>query len=237
MRFQRGATLIVVLIVLLLITIIGVYAVRQSLTGLNIATSSQAQQALFQSSDVPLYKFSNGGIANSITSSRSLLGYAKQNSGSEVVFCYRSGQQAGTALPTVPTPNNTSLIVGGVAQTTNGFCDANNLSSRSQLTQVTIVARPIANVAQPFSTYIKGTDTASIGDGQSALEAVQFRVYVTSVLPALSTASAASINVCLQQPSNSGATTQASCLSGLSIPFNTQIEDFQQTYCVNGVGC
>ncbi|MCF9034245.1 pilus assembly protein PilX [Acinetobacter nectaris] len=237
MKFQRGATLIVVLIVLLLITIIGVYAVRQSLTGLNIATSNQAQQALFQSSDVPLYQFSNGNIAGTVASSKSLLGYAKQNSGSEVVFCFRSGQQAGTALPTVPTPNNTSLIVGGVAQTTNGFCDANSLSSRSQLTQVTIVARPTANASQPFSTYIKGTDTASIGDGQSALEAVQFRVYVTSVLPALSTASVANINACLRLPSSSGLTTQASCLNSLSVPFNTQVEDFQQTYCVNGVGC
>ncbi|MCF9045451.1 pilus assembly protein PilX [Acinetobacter nectaris] len=236
MKYQRGVTLIVVLIVLLLITIIGVYAVRQSLTGLNIATSSQAQQALFQSSDMPLYKLSDGSIANSVASSKSLLGYAKQNFGSEVVFCYRSSQQAGV-LPTVPTPNNTSLIVSGVAQTQNGFCDANNLSNRSQITQVSIVARPTANVSQPFSTYIKGTDTASIGDGQSALEAVQFRVYVTSILPALSKASTASINACLQQPSNSGATTQTSCLNGLGVPFNTQIEDFQQTYCVNGVGC
>lgn len=236
MKYQRGVTLIVVLIVLLLITIIGVYAVRQSLTGLNIATSSQAQQALFQSSDMPLYKLSYGGIANSVANNKSLLGYAKQNFGSEVVFCYRSSQQAG-ALPRVPTPNNTSLIVSGVAQTQNGFCDANNLSNRSQITQVTIVARPTVNVSQPFSTYIKGADTASIGDGQSALEAVQFRVYVTSILPALSKASTANINACLQQPSNSGATTQTSCLSGLGVPFNTQIEDFQQTYCVNGVGC
>ncbi|MGB9040137.1 MAG: PilX N-terminal domain-containing pilus assembly protein, partial [Acinetobacter calcoaceticus] len=46
MKVQKGSTLIVVLILLLVITVIGTLAVRQSLTSLYIATNSQAQQLL-----------------------------------------------------------------------------------------------------------------------------------------------------------------------------------------------
>ena len=51
MRNQNGATLIVVLFLLLTITVLGTLAVRQSVVGLNIATNSQAQQLLTQNSD------------------------------------------------------------------------------------------------------------------------------------------------------------------------------------------
>ena len=40
---EQGATLIVVLILLVIMTVIGTLAVRNSLTSLNIATNSQAQ--------------------------------------------------------------------------------------------------------------------------------------------------------------------------------------------------
>ena len=43
-RQQRGATLIVVLIMLLVITIVGVLAIRVAMTSLNIATNSQIGQ-------------------------------------------------------------------------------------------------------------------------------------------------------------------------------------------------
>ena len=51
-RQQRGATLIVVLIMLLIITIVGVMAIRIAMTSLNIATNSQIGQLLMQTGDV-----------------------------------------------------------------------------------------------------------------------------------------------------------------------------------------
>ena len=48
---QIGATLIVVLIFLLAITVIGTIAIRQSMVGLNIATNSQVSQLVMQNSD------------------------------------------------------------------------------------------------------------------------------------------------------------------------------------------
>lgn len=52
---QRGATLIVVLFLLLAIIVLGTLAVRQSLVSLNIATNSQAQQLLLQNSDAAFF--------------------------------------------------------------------------------------------------------------------------------------------------------------------------------------
>ena len=53
-KSQKGATLIVVLVILVLITILGSYAMKQGLVNLKIATNSQIQKLLMQSSDVAL---------------------------------------------------------------------------------------------------------------------------------------------------------------------------------------
>ena len=51
MKNQNGATLIVVLVLLLAITVIGTLAIKNSVVGLSIATNSQAQQLLLQNAD------------------------------------------------------------------------------------------------------------------------------------------------------------------------------------------
>ncbi len=56
-RQQRGATLIVVLIMLLVITIVGIFAIRVAMTSLNIATNSQIGQLLLQTGDTPTNQF------------------------------------------------------------------------------------------------------------------------------------------------------------------------------------
>lgn len=53
-NYQTGATLITVLILLVLITIIGLYAIRNSIFSLKIATNAQVQTLLMQTSDVAL---------------------------------------------------------------------------------------------------------------------------------------------------------------------------------------
>ena len=52
--YQQGSTLIVVLILLVLISIGGVYAIRHSMFNLKMATSAQVQTLLMQTSDVAL---------------------------------------------------------------------------------------------------------------------------------------------------------------------------------------
>ncbi len=51
---QMGSTLIVVLILLVIISVIGLYAIRHSLFSLKLATNAQVQTMLMQTSDVAL---------------------------------------------------------------------------------------------------------------------------------------------------------------------------------------
>lgn len=239
MKQQQGSTLVIILILLLVITIMGTIAVRQGLTTLNIATSTQANQLLFQSSDAPLYRLGAGGFTSNSGNATSLLGYALLNQGKEVVFCFRS-QTSTTLFDT----SNTSLLTWNNSQTdittsgTSGFCSLTTntdfaSSRKAQLTQVTIVANPtvLSNSSTPFSATSIGTDAESANITDTQL----FRVYVTSFIPALSTASDDDITACLKRPSESpvsgSASTVSSCLKGLNVPFNTQIQDFRLDSC------
>ena len=51
---QKGVTLIATLFTLLIITIVGVLAIRVAMTSLNIATNAQVNQFLSQTADTPI---------------------------------------------------------------------------------------------------------------------------------------------------------------------------------------
>ena len=55
MFYQRGATLITILFVLLLVTVVGTFAVKQSIVGLGIATNSQARNLMQQTADAVFF--------------------------------------------------------------------------------------------------------------------------------------------------------------------------------------
>ncbi len=55
MKKQNGATLIVVLIILVLVMLVGTRAVRSGIFGLKIATSSQVRSLLLESSNSALF--------------------------------------------------------------------------------------------------------------------------------------------------------------------------------------
>ena len=58
-KAQTGAVLIVVLVMLILLTIAGTWAIRSGLISLNIATNSQAQSLLMQNSDSVFFTLEN----------------------------------------------------------------------------------------------------------------------------------------------------------------------------------
>lgn len=237
MKRQQGATLIVVLVLLVIITILGTLAIRQSLTSLNIATNSQAQQLLMQSSDAVLYRLSELGFARTSGNPTSLIGYALQNQGKEVVFCFRSQTNPNTAFSVDNTSSlvwnntNTDINVDGVS----GFCSLTTendyaSSRKAQLTQVAMIVNPITKVsAQPLQFVNIGSDLDSLGKLDTE-QSKKIRVYVTSILPNLSTAATTDIEACLKRPNESplsgSGTTISTCLEKLGVPYNTQVQDF-----------
>lgn len=236
MKKVKGATLIVVLVLLMLITMIGTWAIRQSLTSLSVATHSQAQQLLMQSSDTVFYHLGLGGYVAKSANPLSLLGYVIQNEGDEVVFCFR-GQSSSTSFNV----SNTSLLEWNDAMSdiaingVSGFCslsaEADYASARkAQMTQVSIIASPPSSEEDdiPLNHVNLGTDNESLGQGAKNK---RITVYATSLIPILaSTSQTQEIQQCLKRPSAQpligSATTISDCLRNLGVPFNTQVQSY-----------
>lgn len=236
MQKVKGATLIVVLILLILLTVIGTWAIRQSIVSLSISTNSQAQQLLMQSSDAVFYRLGLGGYAAKSSNPLSLLGYVLQNEGDEVVFCFRS--QSSSTLFDV---SNTSLLKWNdemsdvVSDGVAGFCslssDLDYASARkAQITQVSIIASPPSTVENdlPLSYVNLGSDKESLGQFTANKK---ITVYATSFLPALASIDQnQEVKQCLRRPSvqplTGSATTISDCLRNLGIPFNTQVQSY-----------
>ncbi len=77
---QRGATLIVVMVMLLAITVIGTLAIRQGLISLNVATNSQAQQLLMQNSDAAFFNIEREDNLIQSLSASGMFGYRGRRS-------------------------------------------------------------------------------------------------------------------------------------------------------------
>ena len=95
MKSQQGATLIMVLFTLVLITIIGAYAVKQSASDIGVTTSSQIKELLFQSSELSLAKIEQDSIEGDISLLPSNFRgyvYADGMENREVIFCLRPRQ-------------------------------------------------------------------------------------------------------------------------------------------------
>ena len=218
----------------MLTTVLGVIAVRQGSTNLNLAMNASVQSLLVQSSDVGFDKLERSDLSSS-ASAIGPLGYLRVggNAGKEYVFCYR---------PTVDTPqiyniNKDAIILpsGGVEGDISGFCKVDNPDDYSSgrrvvVSQMGLVRPQEAAVAAPFEYYEKGTDTETV----KRPEQQRYRAYVTSIAPTLARgADKAAIDKCFENPNDdftvaAGPATKSTsdCLFDLGIPSNTQIQDY-----------
>lgn len=231
MQQQRGSALISVMIILLLTTVLGVIAVRQGSTNLNLAMNASVQSLLVQSSDVGLDKLEMSDVA-SAASAAGPLGYLRLegNAGKEYIFCYR---------PTVSTPRiynitqDTILRPDGATEgNVNGFCDVNKTVDFSSgrgvvMSQMGLVRPQDPAVAEPFQYYEKGTDSETV----KRPDQQRYRAYVTSIAPSLSRATKAEINACFAKPNDKATVATATkstsdCLFDLGVPSNTQVQDY-----------
>lgn len=229
---HQGNTLIVVLILLLVITILGTIAVRQSLFGLKVATNSQAQALLLQNSDAYFLKLEAASNVQKIINASKFgpIGYAAQpsNVGHEVSLCYtrKSEQSFDTNQVGLFNTTKTGNKFNGLNK---GYCDptnADNFTSgrRAVMTQVSIKVQNQS--ANPLEHFIEGNDNDLVAPPVIA------RINVISILPAMaSNVNAATIQDCLKSyPSDSiaGSATIASCLKENNIPFNAQVAEYNQ---------
>ncbi|EXF58530.1 pilus assembly protein PilX [Acinetobacter radioresistens] len=245
---QRGATLIVVLVLLVAITIIGTLAIRQSMVALNIATNGQAQQLLMQNSDSVFFNTEDANNLIQSLGTNGMFGYISNdiNKDVELVFCYRGDQASFFDL------NRASLIEwerGKTAPTNNklgldGYCDVSATDTnfftsgrRAVITQVA-VKFPSSSSSEILSDLPEGGDP----ELNKTQKIKRVSIYAVSLMPTLSTRTDAEINTCLNSrmnqvtiPNDIAASIPAnavvrqsvtSCLSSINVPFTTLVTDY-----------
>lgn len=212
---QKGVTLITVMIILIIVTLLGISAMRMSLTSLTLATNSQVTNLLFQSADVGLVQFANEvnrtpGVADK---AGGILEDAVSTEGTEFSFCL------------TPKASTAKKFIKGNCDVT---VSANYMSGRDVVaTQVTI--KVVKN-----TDYILGTDSTLAGP----LVPIKLNVYSTAVLPAFGSATKSKINECLGKLNDDSADATAAtpivsttdCLTDEGAVFNTQIDEVTYGY-------
>ncbi len=252
---QRGSTLIAVLMILIMITVMGVIAMRQGLTSLNVATNAQVQSLLVQSADTVLNQINQISVAdiNKITSLANVTGGAliSTDPNREYVFCYR---------PTNTDPFglfiNSNVIQGQVDGTVSkldigggGFCDLTaatdyGSSRKATITQVAVtqpvdpsILKPMALLNQDGTNVSGGTPLPTGFTTQQRL-----RVISTSMLPAFSASPVAAVQTdCIEGKvsDNADAPLQnvenlTDCLARKGMPANTQVQEYSLKTILSG---
>ena len=243
---QRGATLIVVLFLLLAIIVLGTLAVRQSLVSLNIATNSQAQQLLLQNSDSAFFNVEREDNIIQALSSSGMFGYISgaTDKDKEMVFCYRGEK------PNFFDISRASLIYWRSGQTSptnsefgmDGYCDADESDEnfftsgrKAVMTQVSVKFTSISE-NDPFFGAQFGTDDQTVKFDRSK----PVRVFAISVMPTLTNASTTDINNCFRNHMSEATVpegapvalnaderrTVTECLSDLNVPYTSHVTEY-----------
>jgi hypothetical protein len=206
-RQQRGATLIVVLIMLLVITIVGVLAIRVAMTTLNIATNSQIGQLLMQTGDTPTNILLNRTTYKDLTSVTNVIGKVISDQkdplshGREYVFCYRptAALNVSSALdmtvlipPAATDGDNTKASVDTTESNRSGFCDLESdfgSSREAVVTQVAVkyITETDSDVA-PGAYLDRGSDASKDSNIQQGKLDGRVRITATAILPNYSSA-------------------------------------------------
>ena len=218
MIHQKGSTLIIVLIVLLLVTIIGTIAVRSSILGLGIATNNQVNALLLENSDAALFNLENPNTVERQLATDGMYGYfsSASNASDELVFCYRAAESNFFSLQksSAITPSNSTTKIG-VA----GFCTANAFATGRNAVLSQVYLAKATTTSSPFASVPKGS---SLGAGSVAATSMTISATVVSVLPSFAAATSASIEACFKER----ASLVGACFAGLDIPYNIQHSDF-----------
>lgn len=230
---QKGSVLIVVLIMLVLLTLIGTWAIQGSINSLKIATNVQAQNLLKQTSDSVFFTLENKTDDElSFTKMRigdGMLNYTlrPENKGKELVFCIRgetTDNFEGSRLASVVYWNGATI--NNTEMGKNGFCQVNRLTDflsgrNAVMTQVTVRA---ASNDKDWEHMLEGDDketSKSTGIQKVAITA-------TSILPNLSDATSSDVNACLTNYTSfvddalKNNKTVTDCLSEKNVPYSTQ---------------
>lgn len=206
---QQGAALIAVLIILLVITVMGVTAMRMGLTGLALATNSQVGYLLFQAADKGLTDLEKA---------------VNLNTGAAI----RIGGIVGSPTNTYcVTPTTATEVVSGL---TAGACNAESDNSFLSARKISMVQVNYTKGA--FADFDSNSTTVSMTTlgGGGKLSPDKMTVTSTSVMIGMSSASTTTLNGCFVLPGDdskdASIVTITDCLTDSGAIFTTHQNDY-----------
>ena len=194
-KLQQGATLITVMIIMVIITMLGLTAMRMGLSSLALASNSQASNILFQAADVGMMEFALAVDDTPGYAHRKLITASVEKTGflTDAVAVAVEGVDPATIQEF-----NYCLTPKRANRLTAGFCDVdetNDYMTGRDTVVVQVTLKPVYN-----NEILLGSDSASVGPVRS----YKFMVYSTAVLPAFGSASKSDINDCLREVNDDG---------------------------------
>ena len=218
MKQQKGATLITVLVILIVITLLGTIAVKMGIVGLKIATNSQVNALLLENSDSALFNIENPAEVERQLALDGMFAYfnSADNANDELVFCYRAAQNAfyDFSKASAIAADGTTTKIG-----VDGFCKANQFAMGRSAVLSQVYLTKSSTVSAPFGSVPKGT---SIGQSNVPATSNNIGATVISVLPSFAGATTTQIENCFKQR----ASAVGACFDGLGIPYNMQHSDY-----------
>lgn len=218
MKQQKGATLITVLVILIVITLLGTIAVKMGIVGLKIATNSQVNALLLENSDSALFNIENPAEVERQLALDGMFAYfnSSANANDELVFCYRASENSFFKLSKASaiTEDGSTTKIG-----VDGFCKANQFAMGRSAVLSQVYLTKSSTASAPFSSVPKGT---SLGQSNVPATTNNIGATVISVLPSFAGATTSQIENCFKQR----ASAVGACFDGLGIPYNMQHSDY-----------
>lgn len=209
---QRGVALIVTLVILLVVTFMGLVAMRGGMLQVAMSTNSQVNALLFQNADAGTNAVFNAISPDPTTNPTNPINQVRDNPGKELVGCLKS-----------------STLTFGASVTSPVTCNPSQdfVSGRGAVAvQVSLmVPMNASGGAQTVINY--GTDAGVLPGGNNLLVSA----YATSVLPAFGSATPATITTCLGKPQEDSVNpTVTDCLAAQNASFETVVQEFSYGY-------
>lgn len=179
-QYEKGSTLIIVLMIVLMITIIGTLAIRQSISSLKLVSNNQMQTLLLQNSDAALMAFQDPAFRPHITATNGIVGFFRNENHreAELVFCFSGAEpfQLSNASYRLNSSSFLNMATGG------GACNNDSVSGgRSAVVTQVYIKRETDDVSVPFADLARGTESL----GAKTENNIRLRVYVVSVMKGL----------------------------------------------------
>lgn len=211
---QQGATLIMVLIVLLLISSIATIAMKTGMFGLRLSTNNQVDSLLLENNNSALFNLEDPSKISQRLATNSMYGHflSSANADDTLVFCYRSDQSEFFDITRASVLGNTKLGNGG-------YCGANHFSGGRQAVISQIY---LSKVTDDDTTPLVGLSTGvSIGQGSIGITKMKMNATSISILPSFANSGINNIVACLGATYTEIDDTVA-CLGNANVPYNLQ---------------